>query len=543
MNSRRPAILDSDSGGNGVVTQSLQANAKRKLSLSPLRTLFPYQPMVAQDRALSAHPSRNNSPYGSRSSFSFLSTTSLKMSMSTSSFLKFPTTPTTPRNESLASRKFSFLKGRERARSESLDTWEIVTSELPDPMEEPTTPTSPIQDQNRESSTPNMSHLALVESESNRAADSGGTHPLSLRDRKPPVPKVGMAARSPAPPPPVWPAPPVSDTVLPPTPPISQVPMVSKVHSQQRNTSPTPKLSKPQVMCASPPTANRWRAAGDVDDPLPYILQCALETPLPSSPVEYTRPELADVQFPDTPSRSPSRTPPLPRKYLSSATTPSEASGFFAADPSSLPPTQITRGLSEDSDVPSTRHYPGRPLPRPPGASRTLVDSTYAGHTDFQFHENTCPDGLLIDLDDTSLSESFTRGAATPQNGAGRYGKPIQLSAASSTSSASSMDLVEPISEVSSLQRDAQNTLASAARQSAPAQFLEVTDLDVLISRLHEERRHESDYEVSFSLLLSPRCSRPSIHLVSGTSHVIRFHGTCNSRSNSCWTSIVLVHL
>lgn len=537
--SRRPAILDSDSDDIGEVIRSPQVNTKRRLSLSPLRTLFPYQPMVPQDRTVSAHPSPSNNPYASRSSFPFLSTTSLKMSMSTSSFLKFPMTPSTPRNESFVSRKLSSFKGKERARSESLDTWEVVESEEPRTptarrTEEPASPSLSIQGQSR-GSAPSISHPVLLqpEAETDVSRNNPSTHPLSLRDRKVlPVPRVNKAARHSAPPPPIQPVP---HSVATPTPPISQVPVMSNVHTRMANSSPAPKAKKKaQVVCASPLGVNRWEADDEANIPIPSVFQRALATPLPSTPVESPHTQYADVLPVTIPtyqatvissnkSRSPSQSPPSPSTTLSSTTTPPRASPLI--------PPPVERRSSADSDVHNARHYPGRPLPRPPGPSRTLVDSTYAGHEDFQVNGKTFSEGLLIDFNDTSLTEPFTSRASTPQPSERRYGTPIQISTAPSTSSASSMEFVESVRKVSlPSQRDATNSPPPAARSSASAQFLEVTDLDVLVSRLHEEQQNGSDHEVSLQIVRFPG------HLflfLSGSSHVIGIHRTCKSCSNS----------
>jgi hypothetical protein len=504
--SRRPAILDSDSDDISEVNRPPQGNVKRGFSLSPLRTLIPYKSMVAQDRAASAHPSQNNSPYGSRSSFPFLSTTSLKMSMSNPSFLKFPGIPTaTSRNESFVSRKF---KGKESTRNNSSEAWEVVEPGSPStpngyPAVERGTSSFPVQGENRGSLAPNMPRPVLLESEPYRVAEpdasrnSVGTHPLSLRDRKaPPVPRANNGVRRHAPPPPVQPPPPVLDSVVTPT---SLGPVVSNAHSRPINSSPTPKTKKPQVVCASPLGANRWRAEDEVDAPLPSVFHRALVTPLPSTPVEPTHAQLADVSLVIVPphqamafssniASTSSQSPLSLLTSLSGATTPPEASPL-------LPPTPVTRRPSADSDVHSARHYPGRPLPRPPGASRTLIDSTY-GHEDFQVNGSTFAEGLLIDFNDTSFTESYPSRASMPQPDEGRHGTLIQISAAPSSSSTSSMEFVESVVSLSS-QRDTPNQRPPAARSPAPAQFLDVTDLDVLVSRLLEEQQNGSDYEVS----------------------------------------------
>jgi len=441
--------------------------------------------------------------------------------MSTSTLLKFPMTPTSPgRSESFVSRKLSSFKGKERARSESLETWEVVEPETAnmttaDPMQDLSRPILPSQGQGCEPLSPNMSRSVPVKADLNGTAEQTntsrsvvGTHPLSLRDRKaPPVPFVSREVRRSAPPPPIHPVPSVLDPVSTPTSPISQTPTVSNVHNRLINSSPTPKMKRPQVVCASPLGVNRWRE-DEADTPPPSPFQRALATPLPPTPVEPAHPRPADVATVTSPTRQmtvfssskiskPTQTPLSPLTALSDGMSPPDTPDPFTLDPS-LSPTLMAQRLYADSEIPNGRHYPGRPLPRPPGLARTLIDSTYAPYEDFEVNGNVLPEGLLIDFNDTSLTNSSTSRASTPPADQERCRTPIQLSAVSSTSSASSMELVEPVRDVSlPSQRD---THTPTTQSSTPAQFLEVTDLDVLISRLHEEQHNGSDYEVSFDL-------------------------------------------
>jgi hypothetical protein len=369
-------------------------------------------------------------------------------------------------------------------------------------LEEPATPT---QGQNRRSPVSNTARSVLLQSQPsvNGEADAfrhaAGTHPLSLRDRKaPPVPRVNKTIQRSPPPPPVPLIPDSATSKL-------LQPPVSSAHIWLTNSSPTPKMKKPQVVCSSPLGANRWRAADEVDDTTSGF-QRASATSLPSTPDELTDLQpinvlpatLANAQTCQATSSASSNTssPPLsPLTPLDGATTPPDLSDTSSHNRSFLPTASLARRPSADSDRLSARHYPGRPLPRPPGPSRVLVDSTYAGHEDFQVSGNAIREGLLIDFNDTSLAESFTPSASTPQSNKRRYGSPIQISAAPSCSSTSSMEFVEQEAPVPS-QRNTTGGVSRAAQLSVPGPFLEITDLDILVSRLHDEQQNGSDHEV-----------------------------------------------
>lgn len=142
----------------------------------------------------------------------------------------------------------------------------------------------------------------------------------------------------------------------------------------------------------------------------------------------------------------------------------------------------------------SSHHYPGRPLPRPPAQTAraaAIVDSTFAPHPQpdvnpVQANHVQVPVGLLVDFGETE------RRSVLPQRG-----HPLLEPTA--------VGLNEPhVDEtaVASPRVDTGPEYVSdppAGRGSSrEAPFLELTDLDLLVSRLDEERRDGTDYEVEY---------------------------------------------
>ncbi|KJA25430.1 hypothetical protein HYPSUDRAFT_37405 [Hypholoma sublateritium FD-334 SS-4] len=135
--------------------------------------------------------------------------------------------------------------------------------------------------------------------------------------------------------------------------------------------------------------------------------------------------------------------------------------------------------LLDEPMTPTRHHYAGRPLPRPPSMTRVgaLECSTAQAPS--------CPEGLLIDLDDTTLDDSPS-GASTPRSEYSRGGLfPPRPAMSQSTSS---VDLI------------------GDTAQSAHDMFSDLTDLDLLVAGLSERPQDGSDYDVS----LSP--ARPASH-------------------------------
>lgn len=142
----------------------------------------------------------------------------------------------------------------------------------------------------------------------------------------------------------------------------------------------------------------------------------------------------------------------------------------------------------------SRRHYPGRPLPRPPVNTRAPIDSTY-GSNDNLFNESMgrsnmhCPEGLLIDLDDISLmTGSSTSGTTTPHTQEGRPA--ISLGSTSHTST----DLIDLSPET-----PRQPESVSLGSSDPSLRSFAGTDLALLASNLTDNQRDGGDHEVSLS--------------------------------------------
>lgn len=144
-------------------------------------------------------------------------------------------------------------------------------------------------------------------------------------------------------------------------------------------------------------------------------------------------------------------------------------------------------GVESEGQHPHQHHYPGRPLPRRP---RVLVDSTYAPHPDFPQADlspaPSVPEGLLIDLDDAETPSS--RAAQTDPFASVPADlnqlSPMMATEMQRASSASSVDLA-PVT----LPRN---------------EFMEVTDLDILLARLENDQHDGANYDVRPS---SSECS------------------------------------
>ncbi|RDB27794.1 hypothetical protein Hypma_002152 [Hypsizygus marmoreus] len=508
---RGRAILDSDSEdilGETQPESPLDTTKRRHLSLSPLRTLFPYRPMTVHDRALSAHPSPSTSPYSSHSSFPFLSTTSLKMSMSTTSF------SSSVKGEGFFSRKLLSFKGKERANSdESLDAWEVVESQ-PTLLSAVESMGDPSNDRKQRSPTKNDTTIPRQSVDHNHpvqavppdaeqrptSQNTQAPHPLSLRDRKaPPVPFVTRPVRRPAPPPP----PPV---VPPPLGPILTSVRTRKVNSP--SPPPPPPPPKPHALSPSPLSNETWHS----EDESTSILQRAVTTPLPSTPIDPTPQQAPTVPITPTPENPPQpvyQSPSIPDTFPNDERMPMQISFTNLADsigptmPGHLPDSvSLSTLVSPEEFSPTARHhYPGRPLPRPPGTTRTLVDSTYAGNEDLQVNRDDylrtiCPEGLLIDLDDDSLPDNSAGNVEPPSSTDGPDSS--QMIPVSATASASSVEFLG--STVDNSEQDVSTLETPTAQSPAPATYSEVTDLDVLVSRLDEGQQNGTNYDALLML-------------------------------------------
>ncbi|KAF8186889.1 hypothetical protein K438DRAFT_2019609 [Mycena galopus ATCC 62051] len=254
---RGRSILDPDPDGSVCTpTSSTSRSHRRHLSLSPLRTLFPPRNPRDSGHALSAQstPSPHSLSFSRSSPFS-RSTTSLRNLISSTPAAPLPSS----RESLLGSRRFFSHKdkGKERATGETLDSWEIVESELPAAL---TTP-APSED---------VSPVIDVSLANMPPPVASTPHPLSERDRQTKIkhyfPRVRERERRVPPPPPPPPAP------VPFAP--GEGPPIVTVRVK-KPPPPAPPKKKPQLV-SSP---LRGAALPELD------LDRAIRTPLPLTPV------------------------------------------------------------------------------------------------------------------------------------------------------------------------------------------------------------------------------------------------------------------
>ncbi|KAF5310561.1 hypothetical protein D9619_007868 [Psilocybe cf. subviscida] len=278
-----------------------------------------------------------------------------------------------------------------------------------------------------------------------------------------------------------------------------------------------------------------------------FILQKALETPLPATPLlraqfDYVGSpngetySAAIVQVPDmlsdsfsdqAPSTSSSRIPPLNVLTVISSHQP------HIASPSLDSPISASDVLSplEEPMTPTRHHYTGRPLPRPPPSITVTtpragsgVDSTYDAAPwtpDLQhdgadkdehprsYANNPCPEGLLIDLEDTTLDYSPVSGSSTPRSDVveslvGRHLPGMMSHSASSVSLSMNASATPGLSGTQgggagtppSLRSLTPSPVRTPPQQQGAEVFSELTDLDLLLARVAERAaRDGSDYE------------------------------------------------
>ncbi|KAJ7440129.1 hypothetical protein FB451DRAFT_1151098 [Mycena latifolia] len=461
---RGRGILDSDPDDMGVPSSSNVRVHRRHLSLSPLRTLFPSRNFRESGPALSAQSTPSHSLAFSRASPFFRSTTSLRnLTSATPLPPPSPSSPPSVRSENfLGPKRFFSHKGKERATSEALDSWEIVESQLP---ESPTIPPPPQEASPQVANMPPRSPASMT---------SAPIHPLSERDhqtksrnRIPPTVPSPARERERRAPPPRPPSPPASVPIVP-----GAGPPIVTVRTKKAPPPPPPK-KKPQPISSPLRPTDRSCALAELE------LDRAVRTPLPLTPVTGSPTSLfalsTELASPvvDEVRRVPSPAPRSPSGASENATPSVDAD-------------------SEDQH-PHHRHYPGRPLPRRP---RVVVDSTYAPHPDFPQAEQpapSVPEGLLIDLND---AETLTAPVL-----------PTPVSA----------DLNELRPTATDMQRASSASSVDLAAPATPRpEFLEVTDLDVLLSRLENDQRDGGNYDAMLFLseFIGPatpvRLGRPS---------------------------------
>ncbi|KAJ7064733.1 hypothetical protein C8F01DRAFT_1127961 [Mycena amicta] len=449
---RGRGILDSDPDDTGYGPSAVNPRAHRRhLSLSPLRTLFPSRNNRESAYMLSAQstPSPHSLAF-TRASPHSRSTTSLRNVATTP-----PSPPASPsiRSENpLGSRRFFPHKDKGKER-EALDSWQIVESELPEALEisPPERAPSPLQEAPLTATSISASQRAFPREKAvpilsspfrERERRHPQTAPVPLptvpRDEGPP-PIVTVRSRIPPPP-----------SCAPPPTPISPGPPVVTVRTKKAPPPPPPKR-KPQ------PVSSPLR-----DSPLPDLdLDRAVQTPLPSTPV--TGSPTSSFAFP------------------SELASPSKESmnNIFDILPS---PTDQPPSSAIDKEG-HHHHYPGRPLPQRP---RVIVDSTYAPHPEFPPVEiplkpPNVPEGLLIDLED----EIETPIASTQSH---------NLVDIDDTPTVTPTVHLRP-TPVAVADANRQSTASSVELAPATSDFLDITDLDILLAQIENDQRDGLNYD------------------------------------------------
>ncbi|KAF8814684.1 hypothetical protein BYT27DRAFT_6957216 [Phlegmacium glaucopus] len=480
---------------------------RRFLSLSPLRTILSPPLGIDPDRPVSAQPSPCSSPYATSSrSIFFRSSTSL----ATASMMKLPLSPC--KNDNSANRKL-FGKGKEK-----LDHWEVIDEDnYPDEFDIGGYPSSlmsaiqalkispsfhvgnsPARSQSfsvgsrplaspRTKEFPNGSQDGTMHEA--QSIVSSQTHLNgSLRDRK--GPSSALLDRK------LWRSPASASTAasgsvalgaeFPPTRPISPVthpvPSPTPVPSILKHTLPPIHSSplRPTIVTGDQPSSTK-------------IDQQALDTPLPATPVYRTH---FDVVVNGTTLND-------QETIIAARPVPELNDSFSAEDVCTCRSTPLSLGTAnslaqinfmEEPMTPNRRHYTGRPLPRPPpSVTRSNIDSTFAPGVsayDAEGHSSRCPEGLLINLDDTSLDDCSASGASTPLSDEARLRSQQHLPITPS-SSATELTVGSTTALSDSTVRGPTSPMSEANRRLDP------TELDLLVSRLADGEGDGSDYEVS----------------------------------------------
>jgi hypothetical protein len=483
---RVPERLTIDPDASAVDDQSnmspISSTKRRFLSLSPLRTIL--SPRLLTDRPMSAHP--GSSPYAtsSRNVF-FRSSTNL----ATSSMMKLPLSA--DKNDNSFPRKL-FNKGKEK-----LEAWEVLDeNNYPDEFEAgdyPSSLMSAVQSlklspsfivgnspTRSQSFTVGVRPSAQTDQFPNGSRDrtmdeewsSKARQTASLRDRKGPsgalldrqIRGLPASASTSA----------ASNMAVPlgaDSPPARSISPVIKP-SILKNTAPPIHPSRLRLTVA---TGNQASSS--------TIYQQALDTPLPATPVYHDMASISARSVPDP---------------LSDSISAGEANCL----------AQIN--FTDDPMTPNRHHYTGRPLPRPPpSVTRSNIDSTFAPEVVYDVDiegrlSARCPEGLLIDLndtsrcperplidlDDTSLDGS---GASTPLSDGAHLRSQLHLTITPSSSAAELT--VESGSQHSALSDS--TTRGRSSPTSDVNQPFEPTELDLLVSRIAHGGDEGSDYEVS----------------------------------------------
>jgi hypothetical protein len=161
----------------------------------------------------------------------------------------------------------------------------------------------------------------------------------------------------------------------------------------------------------------------------------------------------------------------------------SRASTAYPLSRARLPPIRTTSPLSDRGpQVP--HHYPGRPLPRPPGPESPLYMSYGLRHDPVMplaQQNGHVPEGLLIDFESDCLES-----AVQPQSQQGDH-------SVDRGTSETPLRSPPPVQ----LPLPTTPTPTPTSERPLPPAFSQYTDLDLILSRLEDEDRTGANYEVS----------------------------------------------
>ena len=431
---------------------------RRFLSLSPLRTIL--SPRLLTDRPMSAHPSPGSSPYATSSQNVFFRSS---MNLATSSTMKLPLSP--DKNDNYLTRKL-FGKGKGK---EKLDTWEVLDEDnYPDEFEAEgdypsslmsavqslklspyfTMGNSPTRSQSfdvgpssRRNQFPNGSQNGTMHEErSSKPRQTTSLRAGALLDRQ--VWGLSVSVSTSA----------VSSMVNPlgaDSPPARSISPVMHPRLESSESSPAPSIFK-NTASKIRPSRLRPTVTTENQASCSTIHQQALDTPLPSTP-DYCAHPLNDS---------------------------------ISAEKVCMEPM-----------TPNRHHYTGRPLPRPPPRSNIdLIVAPKVVHDDMEGYSSVrcpegllidlndtsrCPERLLIDLDDTSLDSSS---ASTPLSDGAHLRSQLHPTITTPSSSAAELTME------SNSQRSTTLSDSTIRGQSSPTsdvnQPFEPAELDLLASRI-----------------------------------------------------------
>ncbi|KAL0569675.1 hypothetical protein V5O48_012288 [Marasmius crinis-equi] len=527
---------DEDLPSTPSTPTSSKQSRRRRLSLSPLRTLLPRRSSNSPPRALSANPysqSRNPSTF-------FRSTTSL----STFAFGRSAASSSTD-------------KGKE-VDEEALDSWEVVGRPTSLLMNVEVAMTEPSQGTTH--STPSNPKAR------NTQPSNIPSPPVPLVDRKPPSPKLKSqrdSKRRDTTPSPLTSFPTTSAAT------IEAGPLPTTART--RRTHSPPPIAKKSPIPGSPLRQESSGVRTPPDISHQKIFEKAINTPLPITPTERATVDsrTRDQEAPPIPPlpaavtstpasnnnniaprgvvcipmhdglqepsprlfsshsqhRAPSRVqstnpanpvhpfptlsrPIMPHISTQTLTPPRSGSPSPIPTASSASSTFTITPTNTPTQSQFSHHYLGRPLPRPPpSSSRDMVDSTYSSTVaeSLGSSANPCPEGLLIDFDEpiqgngshttTDVVPTLLDRRAEALNGSNLSSSTQRTNSGNRHSSVRGR--VGDLAESPGRLRTTSSVRAASVTEPSPREaFSQFTDLDVLVAGLDEnELRNGSSYD------------------------------------------------